>query len=84
MDEAVEKIDESLRKAKIEGDAPAQAFNPVIFNRPNQDVDEADICPTHKKRCKPGICEWAGQRRALKKQLEKRTGGKAGQNQRRW
>ncbi|KAF8689747.1 hypothetical protein RHS03_09043, partial [Rhizoctonia solani] len=47
-------------------------------------LSEDEICPTHKKKCKPGICQWAAEKKRAEKQRQSRTGGRSGQNTRRW
>ncbi|KAG8780422.1 hypothetical protein FRC12_023052 [Ceratobasidium sp. 428] len=46
--------------------------------------NDGPLCPTHNKRCKPGICEWANEEKRKKKRIQNRSTPRTGQNQRQW
>ncbi|CAE6412157.1 unnamed protein product [Rhizoctonia solani] len=88
-DKAVKDLAQGLRNVQVDEDYsegyPAPQFDPFIRAKQEEASGSgADICPTHKKRCKPGICQWAADKKAAEKRQQKRTGGRSGQNTRRW
>ncbi|KAJ1306234.1 hypothetical protein OPQ81_010940 [Rhizoctonia solani] len=86
-DREVKDITDGMQKVEFDDYSegyPTPQFDPFIRAKQEEVVSEEDICPTHKKRCKPGICQWAANKKAAEKRLQKRTGGRSGQNTRRW
>jgi len=45
---------------------------------------DGPLCPNHNKRCKSGICEWAGEQKRLQKRIANKNKAETGQWQRRW
>ncbi|KDN42367.1 hypothetical protein RSAG8_06858, partial [Rhizoctonia solani AG-8 WAC10335] len=89
-DKDVKGITQGMQNAHVDDGAegwegyPTPQFDPFIRTGQDEAASDTDICPNHKKRCKPGICQWAADKKANEKRLQKRTGGRSGQNTRRW
>ncbi|KAL5638516.1 hypothetical protein ACGC1H_005254 [Rhizoctonia solani] len=89
-DEDVRDITQGLHNVQVNDGTGAWAgsstahFDPFIRPKGEESITDTDICPNHKKKCKPGICQWAADKKAAEKRLQKRTGGRSGQNTRRW
>ncbi|CUA76424.1 hypothetical protein RSOLAG22IIIB_12280 [Rhizoctonia solani] len=88
--EGISDLTQGMQNAQVDDSAagwegyPTPQFDPFIRARQEEATSDTDICPTHKKKCKPGICQWAADKKAAEKRLQKRTGGRSGQNTRRW
>ncbi|EUC62573.1 hypothetical protein RSOL_423490 [Rhizoctonia solani AG-3 Rhs1AP] len=89
-DDNVEDVTQGVQNVQVDDGAggweghSAPQFDPFIRDKEEGASADTEICPTHKKRCKPGICQWAADKKAAEKRLQKRTGGRSGQNTRRW
>ncbi|KAG8691030.1 hypothetical protein FRC11_007358 [Ceratobasidium sp. 423] len=85
--EEVKDLNEGVQNTHIDDNAGGHVpqFDPFIRARQEEASLSADeLCPTHKKKCKPGICQWAADKKRQEKQRQSRTGGRSGQNTRRW